>query len=59
MDENQKYNIELREIVPEYHSKNKIVRQLFANRLKIALNYVKKVKPNKLIDIGCGDGSFI
>lgn len=55
----QKFNIELEQIVPEYYSKNMTVRWLFHQRLKIALDYVRKINSKVLVDIGCGDGSFI
>ncbi|MEK6834707.1 MAG: class I SAM-dependent methyltransferase [Nanoarchaeota archaeon] len=58
-DKNQHIKIPLQEIVPEYKSKNKLVRWLFNKRQQVASHYIYKIKPNKLLDIGCGDGSFI
>ncbi|MEW6749176.1 MAG: class I SAM-dependent methyltransferase, partial [Candidatus Micrarchaeota archaeon] len=58
MDETQRYDIELEEIVPEYRSKNAQVRKLFFKRLETALGYLRSVKPAKVLDAGCGDGMF-
>jgi 2-polyprenyl-3-methyl-5-hydroxy-6-metoxy-1,4-benzoquinol methylase len=49
----------LANIVPEYQSKNPIVQWLFHKRLKTAQAYVRALKPNTLLDAGCGDGSFV
>lgn len=55
----QKLNIELKDIIPEYYSHYKIVRWLFKRRLNSALDFITRIKPNRFIDIGCGDGSFV
>lgn len=47
------------DIVPEYQSRNPIVQWLFHKRLKTAQAFVRSVKPNTLLDAGCGDGSFV
>lgn len=49
----------LHDIVPEYQSKNPIVQWLFHKRLKTARDYVRSVKPQTVLDAGCGDGSFV
>jgi len=59
MDKNQKFDINLMEIVPEYYSGNQLVRDLFLNRLRVAINYIKKIKTKKLLDAGCGDGLLL
>ncbi len=59
LDENQKFDIPLKKIVPEYYSKNPAVKWLFKKRLYIALKFLKTIKTDVLIDIGCGDGYFI
>lgn len=58
MDETQRYDIALEDIVPEYYSKNKHVKKLFFRRLETALGYLRAVKPEKILDAGCGDGIF-
>jgi 2-polyprenyl-3-methyl-5-hydroxy-6-metoxy-1,4-benzoquinol methylase len=58
-DVNQKLDIPLSAIVPEYQSKNPIVRWLFRKRLHVALDYLFETKAVRIADIGCGDGSFI
>lgn len=59
MDKNQKLNIPLKEIVPQYKSKNLFVKWLFNKRLEVASSYITKINPNKVLDLGCGDGTFI
>ncbi len=59
LDENQKFNIPLKKIVPEYYSKNPVVKWLFKKRMYIALKFLKIIKTDVLIDIGCGDGSLL
>jgi len=59
LDRNQKFNIPLKKIVPEYYSKNPAVRWLFKRRLHVALKFLKMIKTDTLIDMGCGDGYFI
>lgn len=59
MDKKQNFNISLKEIVPEYYSKNPAVSWLFKKRLSVVLKYVKIINPKSLVDMGCGDGSFI
>lgn len=55
--------MELREIVPEYYSRNIFVRKLFLKRLELAINLALPIlKLNQkinIIDLGCGDGSFL
>ncbi len=58
IDTTQKFDINLEEIVPEYYSKNRHVKKIFFERLNIALNYLKQIKPTKVLDSGCGDGLF-
>lgn len=50
---------QLKEIVSEYYSKNSIIRWLFRQRLVVALKFLEEIKPEILLDAGCGDGSFI
>ena len=49
----------LADIVPEYQSQNPLVQWLFHKRLTTAQRYVRGLKPNTLLDAGCGDGSFV
>jgi len=56
MDEKQNFDIDLMQIIPEYYSNNKIVRDLFLTRLKYAIDYCKQIGTKKLLDAGCGDG---
>jgi len=58
-DTSQHLDIELAEIVPEYHSGSALVRWLFNKRLDCAETYVQTVAPRSLVDIGCGEGQFI
>lgn len=58
-DKSQRLDIPLRAIFPEYYSKNFLVRWLFSKRLYVAIEYLRKINPDTLIDIGCGDGYFI
>lgn len=50
-------------IVPEYYSKNPLVKNLFLKRLKIALRLAKTQlglrDAPRAIDLGCGDGIFL
>ena len=59
INKDQRTKIPLKEIVPEYSSNNPLIKWLFNKRQQIASYYIYKVKPNKLLDLGCGDGSFI
>lgn len=59
IDKNQLTKIPLDKIVPEYKSINPYIRWLFNKRQKIASYYIYKIKPDTLLDGGCGDGSFI
>lgn len=51
----------LREIVPEYHSKNPLVRWIFRGRLDAALALGRLGAPDvkTILDIGCGEGAFL
>jgi len=55
--------MDLKEIVPEYHSKNIFVRNLFLKRLKIALQLAGSRLESggefKIVDLGCGEGNFL
>jgi len=55
--------MELKEIVPEYHSKNVFVRSLFLNRLKLtiqlALSKLESGGNLNVIDLGCGEGILL
>ena len=59
IDAKQKLDLPLAMIVPEYQSKNPIVRWLFERRLRVALRYLQQTNSRVIADIGCGDGSFI
>jgi len=50
--------MELEEIVPEYHSSNKYVKNIFFKRFEIAIDYLHKIGANKILDAGCGEGIF-
>ncbi|MDP6756557.1 MAG: class I SAM-dependent methyltransferase [Patescibacteria group bacterium] len=58
-DTQQRFDINLSEIVPEYESKNPLVRWLFNKRLSIALNLLSDIDARTIADIGCGDGSLL
>lgn len=55
--------MELKEIVPEYHSQNVFIRALFLSRLKSALALAAaklgKEENLKILDLGCGEGYFL
>jgi len=53
--------MQLKEIVPEYRSKNPFVRKLFLNRLDSAIKLVGDDKSilKKIIDLGCGEGTLL
>jgi len=54
--------MKLEEIVPEYSSKNPLIRHLFLKRLGIAFQLAQSelAKNNfKVVDLGCGDGSML
>jgi len=55
--------MDLKEIVPEYHSKNIFVRGLFLKRLERALQLVRSKLQSggelKIVDLGCGEGKFL
>lgn len=59
IDPKQKFDIFLENIVPEYYSKNPLVRWLFRKRLICAADFLQKTGAKKVVDMGCGDGSFI
>lgn len=52
-------NDRLEDSVAEYYSKNSVVRWLFRRRLDCALDLLMQVSCSSLVDLGCGDGSFI
>lgn len=53
-------NQPLETIVPEYNSKNIIIRWLFLKRINYAFNQLNKNKKNIcILDAGCGDGILI
>jgi 2-polyprenyl-3-methyl-5-hydroxy-6-metoxy-1,4-benzoquinol methylase len=58
MDNKQHFDIKLEDIVPEYYSSNKYIRQIFFERFKIAIFYLKKINAKRILDAGCGDGLF-
>jgi len=58
MDNTQKFNVNLEDIVSEYYSSNKFIKRIFFNRHKIALSYLQKIKAKRILDGGCGDGLF-
>lgn len=49
------------DIVPEYHSRNPLVRALFRRRLEIALRLGALDGSERLevLDLGCGEGAFL
>jgi 2-polyprenyl-3-methyl-5-hydroxy-6-metoxy-1,4-benzoquinol methylase len=49
---------ELAEIVPEYHSRNPLVRWLFHERLEVALRLARLDEKDglRVLDLGCGEG---
>ena len=55
----QKLAIPLTTIVPEYYSHSPLVRWLFFQRLRKAVCLIATMKPAVLLDLGCGDGTFI
>ncbi|MEK7084831.1 MAG: class I SAM-dependent methyltransferase [Patescibacteria group bacterium] len=59
MDARQKFDIGLQEIVPEYASKNPLVRWLFRKRLRVAREFLEQSGAEAVIDIGCGNGAFL
>lgn len=48
------------DIVPEYHSRNPLVRWLFRSRLELALKFgeLDVAAPLDVLDLGCGEGAF-
>lgn len=52
---------ELSEIVPEYESRNPLVRWIFLERLQICLRLARLdgPAPLKLLDLGCGEGRML
>lgn len=55
--------MKLKEIVPEYHSKNIFIRSLFFKRLEVAIKLARpKLERNeslRVIDLGCGEGVLL
>lgn len=49
------------DIVPEYHSRNPLVRRLFRIRLEFALELgeLDVAAPLDVLDLGCGEGAFV
>lgn len=47
--------------MPEYHSRNFLVRRLFLKRLELAMELagIKDAKGVSVLDIGCGEGLFL
>jgi 2-polyprenyl-3-methyl-5-hydroxy-6-metoxy-1,4-benzoquinol methylase len=52
-------NERLEDSVPEYYSKNPVVRWLFQRRLAIAVSLIAKTGCRSLVDLGCGDGLLV
>lgn len=54
-------SLELHKIVPEYHSRNPLVRWLFLKRLDIAIKLARFQKDRGLsiLDLGCGEGLLL
>jgi 2-polyprenyl-3-methyl-5-hydroxy-6-metoxy-1,4-benzoquinol methylase len=55
-DSRQRYDLELTQIIPEYHSRSAVVRWLFEKRVDVAADRVAELAPRRLIDVGCGEG---
>jgi SAM-dependent methyltransferase len=53
----QHFDIELKDIVPEYHRKGRI-SELFTLRLIHAVNYLHQINANTVLDVGCGEGAL-
>jgi ubiquinone/menaquinone biosynthesis C-methylase UbiE len=51
--------MKLDEIVPEYNSKNPLVKKLFYDRIKYALFFSKIRNSQEILDIGTGNGILI
>lgn len=53
----------LKEIVPEYHSKNILVKRLFFKRIELAIELAKSKlesdNDTNVIDLGCGEGILL
>ena len=58
MDKTQNFELELENIVPEYHSKNPAVRGLFIERWNAAIAYLREIGAKSILDAGCGNGRF-
>jgi 2-polyprenyl-3-methyl-5-hydroxy-6-metoxy-1,4-benzoquinol methylase len=59
MQEARVINEHLEDSIPEYYSKNPVVRWLFRQRLTTAALFVARTRCKSLVDLGCGDGSFV
>jgi ubiquinone/menaquinone biosynthesis C-methylase UbiE len=59
MEQDRVLNEYLEDSVPEYYSNNPVVRWLFMKRLTIAVSLVGLTNCKSLVDLGCGDGSFV
>src|SRR5205823_8738083 len=59
MQEARVINEHLEDSIPEYYSKNPVVRWLFKERLTAAASLVARTGCKSLVDLGCGDGSFV
>lgn len=55
--------MKLKEIVPQYHSKNPLVKKLFLHRLHIAIKLaepkLRSAKKLSVVDLGCGEGILL
>jgi 2-polyprenyl-3-methyl-5-hydroxy-6-metoxy-1,4-benzoquinol methylase len=59
MEETRVINESLEDSVPEYYSKNPVVRWLFWRRLKTAMSFLATTNCRSLVDLGCGDGLLV
>jgi 2-polyprenyl-3-methyl-5-hydroxy-6-metoxy-1,4-benzoquinol methylase len=59
MQEARVINEHLKDSIPEYYSNNPLVRWLFKKRLTAAASLVARTGCKTLVDLGCGDGSFV
>jgi len=52
-------NRDLEQIVPEYNSKLHVVKKLFFDRIKYAIELAEIKDKHKILDLGCGNGSLL